>query len=91
MADDRYYQRARSPVEVQVIHSADGESTPVMIMLKKRPYHIFSCKKIGEERDLLGAVTETYRVRINGQYTHLYFKEGIWFVREKRYVDQIKT
>ena len=89
MAGDRYYLRARSPVEVQVIHSADGEATPVMIMLRKQPYHIFACRKMGEERDIMGSVTETYRVNINGQYTYLYFRDGIWFVKEKKYVDKM--
>ncbi|MBP0968700.1 MAG: hypothetical protein J5744_00985 [Oscillospiraceae bacterium] len=91
MADDRYYLRARANIEVQAIHSADGESTPILIMHRHRIYHVFSSRKIGEKRGFRNSLIEIYRVRINGRYTEVYCEDGTWFVREKKYVDEMRA
>lgn len=82
--------RARAYIEAQVIHGADGEATPVLIMYGKKLYHVFSSRKIKEERGLRNSLIETYRVRINGRYTEVYCEDGRWFVREKKFIDEMR-
>ena len=72
-------------VSVQAIHDENGETTPVMIRSRKGIFHIFSAKKIAEERRPRGPTLEIYRVKINGKETELYTENGRWFVKEKYY------
>jgi hypothetical protein len=86
----RAYVRGRLNVEAQVRHSADGEATPILILHGKQAFHVFSSRKIKEETEPGNRKLETYRVRINGKDTCVYCEDGVWFVEEKRYIDEMR-
>ena len=86
----RTYVRARLNIVAQIIHSTDGEATPVLILHGKQAFHVFSSRKIKEETGLGGRKLETYKVRINGTDTFVYCEDGVWFVEEKKYIDEMR-